>query len=170
VPDEGALRLVCRGPETAFNLNPETHKAEPLKFVYHVNGFAEIGTGETVSEVEVGGGAATFSISGKVCKISWPAQTVPAVAVKKPANEFSSAVYSSTFAPVPETWKTRFPSLEQERLVIENNFKGMEWIYEGGQCVGEGGFEEGTKVNEGKSATFAGAFEETAAGSNLGFE
>jgi len=157
------------GLKTSFNVNPETKKAEPIKFVYHVNGFAEIGTGETVSEVEVGSGAANFSISGKVCKISWPAQVVPAAAVKKPEGEYSSAVYSTAFVPVGENLKTRFPTLEQERLDIVNNFKAMEWSMESGQCVGEGGFEEGTKGG-GKTAKFEGAFEIQAANANLGFE
>jgi len=160
------------GLKTAFNVNPSTKKAEPLKFVYHVNGFAEIGTGETVSEVEVGSGESTFSISGKVCKIAWPAQTVPAQAVKKPEGEYSAAVYSNNLVPVEPTKgnEKKFPSGFQERLIIDNQFKAMEWHFEEGQCLGEGGFEEEAKATEGKTAKYTGAVEHTLIGGNLGFE
>ncbi len=159
------------GLHTSFNVNPETKKSEPIKFVYHVNGFAEIGTGETESEVEVGSGAATFSISGKICKISWPAQVVPAAAVKKPEAEYSSAVYSNKFVPVAERAQKNFPpNGEQERLVIANSFKGMKWSYEEGQCLGEGGFEEEAKATEGKGAVYKGTLEEQVVKGNLGFE
>jgi hypothetical protein len=157
------------GLKTAFNVNPSTKKGEPVKFVYHVNGFAEFGTGETVSEIEVGSGEATFSISGKVCKINWPAQTVPAQAVKKPEGEYSSAVYATN--PVGgQTNAKKFPSGIQERLIIDNKFKAMEWHFEEGQCLGEGGFEEEAKVTEGKSAKYTGAVEHYVVGGNLGFE
>jgi len=160
------------GLRTSFNINPETKKSEPLKFVYHVNGFAEIGTGETVSEVEVGTGAANLTISGKVCKISWPAQTVPATAEKNPGGEFSAAVYSTNLVEVEPTANQlkKFPSGFQERLIIDNKFKGMEWSFEEGQCLGEGGFEEEAKATEGKSAKYTGTFEHQVVGGNLGFE
>jgi len=160
------------GLATSFNVNPETKKAEPIKFVYHVNGFAEIGTGETVSEVEVGSGEANFKISGKICKINWPAQTVPAVAEKKPEEEFSAAVYSNNFVPVEESLanQKKFPSGFQQKLVITNAFKNMLWKLEEGQCKGEGGFEEEAKAQEGKTGVYKGALEETLNGGNLGFE
>jgi len=53
------------GLSTSFNVNPGTKKAGPIKFVYHVNGFAEIGTGETFTEVEVGSGEANFKSPAK---------------------------------------------------------------------------------------------------------
>jgi hypothetical protein len=160
------------GLNTSFNFNEETKKQEPLKYVYHVNGFAETGSGETFSEVELGTGDATFKISGKVCKISWPAQTVPATAIAKPEGEFSSAVYSNNFVPVEPTALNlkKFPSGEQERLVILHNFKAMEWHFESGQCLGEGGFEQEAKTTEGKTAIYKGAIEEQIIGGNLGFE
>jgi hypothetical protein len=158
------------GTKTRFNVNPETNKVEPVKFVYHVNGVVELGTGEVESEVEVGSGSASFSILGKICKINWPRQTVPAKAVKKPEEEFSAAAYSTKEVPVEEKFFKKFPSGFQKRLVIANEFKGMEWHYEEGQCVGEGGFEEGVKKEEGKSATYKGSLEEELIGGNLGFE
>jgi hypothetical protein len=158
------------GIKTTFNVNPETKKSEPVKFVYHVNGFVELGTGETESEVEVGSGDASFSIAGKICKIDWPRQTVPAKAVKKPAEPYSAAVYTSKQVPVEEREIRKFPSLTQTKLLIANEFKGMEWSYEEGQCLGEGGFEEGAKQEAGKTALFKGSFEEEITGGNLGFE
>src|SRR5438067_1607399 len=64
------------GLKTYFN------EGKPMKILYHINGFAEIGTGETFTEVEIGGAEASFKIAGKICKIDWPAQTVPAKAEK----------------------------------------------------------------------------------------
>jgi hypothetical protein len=158
------------GAKTSFNVNPETKKSEPVKFVYHVNGFVELGAGEVESEVEVGSGTATFSIAGKVCKIAWPRQTVPAKAVQKPAESFSAAVYSNKEVPVEAKELRKFPSLFQKRLVIANEFKGMEWRYEEGQCLGEGGFEEAAKQEEGKTGLYRGTLEEEVQGGNLGFE
>jgi hypothetical protein len=156
------------GLRTGFNVNAETHKSEPIKFVYHVNGFAEFGTGETSTELEVGSGEATFGIAGKVCRINWPAQIVPAAAEKNPAKEFSSVTYSNEFT--PNSGIKSFPSGEQQHLIINNNLKGMLWSYEGGQCIGEGGFEEEAKATEGKTALYTGVIEETLKGGNLGFE
>ncbi len=62
-----------------------------------------------------------------------------------------------------------FPE-NQEKLVITNEFKNMEWAYEEGQCVGEGGFEEGAKQESGKTGLYKGSFEEEISGANLGFE
>lgn len=140
----------------------------PVKFVYHINGFVEEGSGETESEVEVGGAASSFKIGGKICTISWPAQTVPIAAIKKPEGEFTAAVYSNNTVPVPVSKK--FPSGLQEKLVIANVFKGMEWSYEEGQCVGEGGFEEEAPKTEAKSGFFKGTFEEEVVGGNLAFK
>jgi hypothetical protein len=158
------------GTKTTFNVNPETKKSEPVKFVYHVNGFVQLGAGETESEVEVGSGDASFSIAGKICKIDWPRQTVPAVAAKKPEAPYSAAVYTSEQVPVEEKEIRKFPSLLQTKLLITNEFKGMEWSYEEGQCLGEGGFEEGAKQEAGKTGLFKGSFEEEIAAGNLGFE
>jgi hypothetical protein len=156
------------GIKTNFNYNPETKKAEPVKFVWHVNGFAEFGTGETFSEVEVGNGETTFNIAGKICKISWPAQTVPARAEVKPEGEYSSAIYS--VLPHPVAKSKYFPTEVQNRLIISNVFRGMKWKFEGGQCLGEKGFEEEAKRTEGTGATYFGNLEMQLVNGNLGFE
>jgi hypothetical protein len=140
----------------------------PVKFVYHVNGFVEEGSGETETEVEVGGAASSFKIGGKICTISWPAQTVPATAVKKPEGEYSAAVYSNNIVPV--TVSNHFPTGLQEKLVIANKFRQMSWEYEEGQCVGEGGFEEEAPKTEAKTGQFTGTFEEEVNAGNLGFK
>ncbi len=158
------------GTATKFNVNPETKKTEPVKFVYHVNGVVELGTGEVESEVEVGSGTATFTIAGKVCKIDWPSQTVPAQAVVKPNGEYSTAVYSNNEVPVEERLWKRFPGGVQHRLVIKNVFTTMNWSYEEGQCLGEGGFEEGANKTEAKNGIYKGSLEEQLSGGNLGFQ
>jgi len=159
------------GTKTNFNVNPETKKSEPVKFVYHVNGFVELGAGEAESEVEVGSGSASFTIAGKICKIDWPRQTVPAKAAKKPEEPYSAAVYSDKEVLVEATATNlrKFPSGFQTRLVVANEFKGMEWSYEEGQCIGEGGFEEGAKQTSEKTGVYNGSLEEQVIGGNLSF-
>jgi hypothetical protein len=161
---------VYEGISTKFNWSPETKKVEPIKFVYHQNGFVELGSGETESEVEVGSGTAAITIAGKLCKIDWPRQTVPLKAVKDPNETFSAATYSTKEVPVGSKELRKFPSGFQKRLLIANEFKGMEWSYEEGQCLGEGGFETVAKKEAAKTGTFKGSLEEQIVGGNLSFE
>lgn len=156
------------GVPTKFNVNSE-NKSEPVKFVYHVNGFVELGAGEAESEVEVGSGNANFSIGGRICKINWPRQVVPAYAVK-PEGEFSAAVYSNEDVPVEEKQMKKFPSGFQQKLLIENEFKGMEWSFEEGQCLGEGGFEKEAPHTENKTGFYKGSLREEIGSANLGYE
>lgn len=159
------------GLPTKFGYNSETKKIEPVKFVYHQNGFAEIGTGETEGEVEVAPGEATFGIAPKICRIAWPAQTVPTKAIKKPEGEYSAAAFSNLFVLAPEKQQKNFPPKgEQERLLVVNSFHNMEWHYLSGQCVGEGGFEEEAKKTEGKTATYEGSLEVNLHAGNIGYE
>jgi len=147
------------GLKTNFN------ERKAIGFVYHINGFAEIGNAPEGTEVKITGGAATIKISGKICNIFWPSQTVPAKAVKDPEGEFSAAVYSNQdFA---NESLTKFPSGFQRKLNIANEFKGMEYELEEGQCVGEGGFEEEVEKTEGKTATYTGTIREEVKAGNL---
>jgi hypothetical protein len=147
------------GLRTTFN------EGKAVGFVYHINGFAEVGNAPEGTEVTISGGEANFKISGKICKINWPSQTVPAKAEKDPEGEFSAAVYSNQdFA--NESIK-KFPSGLQRKLNIANEFKGMAWEYEEGQCVGEGGFEEEASKTEGKTARYTGTLLEEVKGGNL---
>jgi hypothetical protein len=154
---------------TNYGLSTRFNEGLPMKILYHINGFAEIGTGETTTEVEIGGAEASFKISGKICKINWPAQTIPAAAIKKPEEEYNSAVYSNKEVEVSSLQYKKFPSHFQTRLLIANEFKRMKWSYESGQCVGEGGFEEEAKHVEGNSGNWLGTLEEEITGGNLGF-
>lgn len=166
---EVSAGLLKGGLSTNFNVNPETKKSEPVKFVYHVNGFAEFGSGETESEVELGSGAASFKIGGKLCKINWPAQTVPAKALVKPEEEFSAVSYSNNEVPVEARKIKQFPSLLKNKLVIANDFTTMQWNYEEGQCLGEGGFEEEAPKTEAKNGIYRGQLEEELVAGNIGF-
>ena len=56
-----------------------------------------------------------------------------------------------------------------EYLVVNNSFRGIEWEYEEGQCVGEKGFEEEAEKTEGKSATYFGSFVTGITGGNLSY-
>ena len=147
------------GLKTKFN------EGKPIGFVYHINGFGEVGNAPEGTEVKISGGGASVKISGKICNIFWPSQTVPAKAVKDPEGEFSSAVYSNQ--QFPSEYLNKFPSGLQTKLNIANEFKGMEYELEEGQCVGEGGFEEEAGKTEGKSATFTGTLREEVKGGNL---
>lgn len=158
---------VAKFKEFTGGLSTRFNGGLPMKILYHINGFAEIGTGETVTEVEVGGAEATFTIANKICHINWPAQTVPAAAIKKPEGEYSSAEYFPESKEVPEALWKRFPSHSQTKLRILNEFKRMKWSYESGQCTGEGGFEEPAKKVEGVSGTWLGSLEEEVIGGNL---
>jgi hypothetical protein len=151
------------GLRTTFNAG------HPVKFVYHTNGFAELGSGETEQAVEIGGAETTFKVAGGICTVALPPQTVPIGAIKKPEGEYSAAEYSNEETEVSEKLIKRFPSGFQNKLVIANKFKGMKYHYEGGQCAGEGGFEEEAKTQEGHSATYTGTLEEEVPGGNLGF-
>jgi hypothetical protein len=147
------------GIATKFN------EGKPIGFVYHINGFAEVGEAPEGTEVKISGGEANFKISAKLCKISWPAQTVPAAAVKKPEEEFSAVVYSNE--EIASERLKKFPSGFQKVLKIANEFKGMEFFYEEGQCVGEGGFEEEAPHTEGKTAKYTGNIRELVSGGNI---
>jgi len=159
----GKCLTVAKFTGFTAGLGTRFNNGNPIKIVYHVNGFAEFGSGETLTEVEVGSGEAGFKISGKICTISWPAQTVPAKAIKEPEGEFSSAVYSNKYVAVPESQFKKYPGPEheheQQRLVIANEWKKMTWEYQEGQCVGEGGFEEEAKKVEGKEGQYLGTID-----------
>jgi hypothetical protein len=156
------------GISAKFNYNPETKKSEPIKIVYHNNGTAEFGTGETEGEAEIAGGSAGFVIGAKICKIAWPSQKIP-LKVKE-ETEYSFAKYSNKEVAVSEKQLKKFPTGFQTRMVIFSHFTKMLWSYEEGQCVGEGGFEEEAAKTEGKNGVYEGAIEYQVNGGNLFFE
>jgi hypothetical protein len=99
----------------------------PWAFVFHANGFAEVGT-EFEGEVEISGGEIEMKISGVrgKCVIGIPPQTIPVAAIKKPEGEYSASEYGTEGFPRPNA-KKLFPSGEQTRLTIANEFKGVKW-------------------------------------------
>jgi hypothetical protein len=143
------------GIRTYFN------EGKPVKFVYKAAGEVEFGTGETESEVEVAGGETTFKVGSKFCKINWPSQ-------KLTAKE-AGVTFTDTPVAVTEKQMKKFPSGFQHRLTISNAWKHLQWNYEEGQCVGEGGFEEEAGKTEGHFGEYHGALEEEVNGGNLGF-
>jgi hypothetical protein len=157
---EAKFSTFTGGIRTSFN------GGKAVKFIYHTNGFAEFGYEEAV---QISGVSTSFKIGSGICTISLPAQTIPVKAEKEPTGAFSAATYSNEEVAAPEKLIKRFPSGFQTRMVIANAFKAMKFEYEGGQCVGEGGFEEEAKTTSGKSASYTGGLEEEVAGGNLSF-
>jgi hypothetical protein len=147
------------GLKTSFN------EGHAIGFVYHQGGVAEVGEAPEGTEVMIEGGEANFKIRGKICKIDWPAQTVPARAEKDPEEEASAAVYSNE--PTANSHLKKFPSGFQTRLKIANEFRGMTYEFEEGQCTGEGGFEEGASKEEGKTGRYTGNLLEEVVGGSL---
>jgi len=151
-----------------------THWLTPLSIEYHANGFVETGNGE-LEEVEgkavISGGSAELKVNtGKTlelekseCNISWPEQTIPLKAEKKPEGEYSSATYSNEV--VPHKVTKNFLDGLQHYIVISNSFKGIKYSFEGEPCE-EWGKEEGP---EGGGGTYVGSFPQFLSGGNLEF-
>ncbi|HYM46141.1 MAG TPA: hypothetical protein VES65_08295 [Solirubrobacteraceae bacterium] len=139
----------------------------PVIFEYHANGV--VNNGSETEEVKIKGGAVLLLINGGPkfkCTLTWPSQTIPLRAVKKPLEEYSAAVYSNEEV---ETGRLKkFPPLGiQHRLLIENEFKGMEYSYKGVGCNGwTSPIVEETK---GKNGSYIGSFEEELVNGNLEF-
>jgi hypothetical protein len=108
-------------------LDLATYFKTPWSFVFHANGFAEFGT-EFEGEVEISGGLIEMKIAGVrgKCVIGIPAQTIPVAAKKNPNGEFSASEYGTEGFPRPAA-KKLFPSGEQTRLTIANEFHGIKW-------------------------------------------
>lgn len=163
-----ACKLKVKSGNTAYGLAASFSK-EPIKFRYFLNGTAEFGGGEGAEVDKVNNTAATVRIANKICEIEWPAQKVPVIT--KPGVEYSFVTYANNYVEKPETAKRLFPDLMQERLVINNALKSMEWRFTGGQCTGEGNpFGEGAQKQEGKTGKYFGAIEEQLVNGNLGYE
>jgi hypothetical protein len=130
---------------------PATIKGK-LTVIYHVNGFGEVVGNEGGEELEYGKEphvevletAVSIKVApAKQCTIIVPAQTVPVKAIKKPDEEFSSAVYSNVFVP---TTKKGFGPEGRETLVIANEFKNMKFRFaEETQCGVDQPKEQGTE-------------------------
>jgi hypothetical protein len=146
----------------------------PLAIEYHANGFVE--TGSEITEEEgkavIAGGSAEIKINtGRTrentvseCHLSWPEQTIPLKAERKPEGEYSSATYSNEA--LPHLVTRAFPDGLQHDILISNAFKGIKYNLEGEPCE-EWGKQEGPEGNEG---TYTGSFPQILAGGNLEFK
>lgn len=145
----------------------------PLAIEYHANGFVESG-GETIEEegkAVIAPGSAELKINtGKTaefepseCHLSWPGQTIPLKAIKKPEEEYSSATYSNEAA--AHKVSKNFPDGLQHYITISNAFKGIKFELAGEPCE-EWGKEEGS---EGGGGTYTGSFPQFLTGGNLEF-
>ncbi len=150
-----------------------------MTIVYHANGYTEAGgngEGEEVEykKAEILETSATFKISAtKLCKIIIPAQTIPVTAIKKPNEEYSSAVYSNE--EVEAKVSKAFPEGIQDRLLIANDFKKVLYKYgaegEETQCHDAPEFEKTAEEGGGATAgVWKGTLEEWVPGGNLSFE
>ena len=133
----------------------------PWDLRYHANGFAESG-GESESEVDlVNPGPVVATVVGTKCLINYPPQTIPVKAIKKPLEEYSSAVFSPI--EVASTKLKAFPSGFQKKLVITNEFTHLVTETEEGKC------SEFNKT-ESKTGYYKGSFTEEVVGGNVNYE
>jgi hypothetical protein len=146
----------------------------PLAIEYHANGFVE--TGSEIEEIEgkavIAGGSAVIKINtGRTreftkseCHLSWPEQTIPLVAERKPEGEYSEASYSNSS--LPHAVSKTFPDGLQHTVTITNSFKGIKYELEGEPCE-EWGKQESS---EGVGGQYSGTFPAVLGGGNLEFQ
>lgn len=88
----------CVAHEITFigeHVSPKVRFRSKVEYLYHANGFAEVGTEGEPETVEVGPGTIELSIAHTGgCKVLWPEQTVPVRAITHPTEEYSAAVFS----------------------------------------------------------------------------
>jgi hypothetical protein len=146
---------VARFGKFVGGIPTNVNHGSPLQFTYLPNAEGKKEPGQVlISE-------GTVKIGSGICTFHWGGQTIFSK-VEKPA-----ATFETLFEPVAKSPK--FPTGIRERLVINNAFRGIEWEFQEGQCVGEKGFEEAAETTEGKSATYFGSFEDGVPGGSLGF-
>lgn len=139
------------------------HFKSKVEYVYHANGYAEVGTEGQPETVEVGPGTVQIGIQHTGgCKVLWPKQTIPVKAEKKPEEEYSAAIFSPELA--ASTKLKAYPSGFQQKLVIANEFKGMKFAIE------EEGLCEEFEKTEGKSGRYNGTLQLESPSGNLGYE
>ncbi len=141
---------------------------------YHANGYVQ--TLENGEEVEYKGellpSSASIKVSGKICKIEIPAQTIPVRAIKFPNEEFSSVLYSNFTTPVAKPTK-EFPLGEQEKVLITNAWKGIKYHFGGeeNQCTNPEYFEKQSGEEGGLAGgVYKGQLEAKLGGGNLKYE
>jgi hypothetical protein len=131
-------------------------RVSKMQFTYLPN--AE-GKGGEPGQVLISEGS--VKIGSGICTFRWGGQTIYSKP-EKPAATFATTVQAVKVS-------AKFPTGLRESLVINNSFRGIEWEYEAGQCVGEKGFEEEATKTEGKSANYFGSLSTTVVGGSLGY-
>ena len=130
----------------------------PLHLEYHANGSVET---DAEPNVEISKAVEDFKVSGEVCEVVIPAQTLPIKAVKQPEPEepYTAAVFERETEEViggpkkkaefPENPLTGLSEGEQEYLIIENDFTKIKTTYEANKrCTKPGQSEEERKKLE----------------------
>jgi hypothetical protein len=147
---------------------------EGITVKFHANGFVE--TLEDGEEVEFKGeilpSSAYIKVSGKICKVEIPAQTIPVKAIKHPEEEFSDVLYSTFAQPLAKSSKA-FPTGEQEEVLLTNAWKGIKYHFGGeeNQCTNPEGFEKQSGEEGGSTGgTYKGQTYAKLIGGNLKYE
>lgn len=142
---------------------PKIHFRNRVEYLYHQNGFAEIGAGGEIESPTIGSGPIEIVIAQTGgCKLLWPAQTVPFKAEIKPEEEYSAVLFSSKEVTAENLKK--FPTGFQQKLVITNELKNMAYEIEPiGLC-------EGWEKTEGKIGLDTGGLELETIGGDLSFQ
>lgn len=162
-----SLRFGVCGDEVKFGAKPQfvpTRFVTPLVIEYNANGFVETGSEleEFEGSLKLAGGTAEIKVYTGIllgeheksrCTISWPEQTIPLKAIKKPEAEYSEATYSNITTSVPVSKK--FPDGIQHSLSIANSIKGIKHlVFEGEPCEEWGKGEEEEQGGGQYSGTF----------------
>ncbi len=142
---------------------PKVHFKSNVEYLFHENGFAEIGAGGEPESPQIGKDPIEIVIAQTGgCKVLWPAQVVPFKAEIKPDEEYSAVSFSQQEVPAENLKK--FPTGLQQKLVITRALKNMEYEIEPiGLC-------EGYEKTEGKIGADSGMLEMEVGGGDLGFE
>ena len=126
------------------------NRGKPMEFTYLPNAPGKGAPGQVIIS------AGSAKIGSGICTFSWGGQTIYS------KSGLPAATFETTLKKQPMTGL-------HEYLVVHNSFRGIEWEYEEGQCVGEKGFEEEATKTEGKSATYFGAYLTGINGGNLSY-
>jgi len=149
------LTVAKFSPKFAAGITTTVNSGKPMEFTYLPNAPGKGAPGQVI----ISEGSA--KIGSGVCTFRWGGQTIYS------RKEKPAATFETTLEPVKISAK--YPTGKRESLVVNNSFRGIEWEYEEGQCVGEKGFEEEAEKTEGKQATYFGSFATHVRGGNLSY-
>jgi len=108
------------GPVIAWGKKTEVpmHFKEKAQYTFHINGYVQ-------DEEEIEMRAKYLH-----CLVDWGTGTIPSKAEEKPTLQYEAATYSDQESTTEDL--KHFPSGIQHKLLISNQFTGMEWEEEGG--------------------------------------